>query len=108
MMFLQVIRGIDIPEIVIRSESLRDVQTFLADFENLDLSSSIITKQETAVCLGDWKLIEKLDGVLELYNLYVDPGEKENLISQWSGLTKTEQLEIFPLFNELGMELPVP
>ena len=101
------VKDIDIPKMIVRAETTRG-RPLLADFQNLDSTNSIITNQEIAVRLGKWKLIKKLEEILEVYNLDIDPGEQRNLILQWSSLTKIEQSAILPLFHELGLGLPVP
>ena len=60
---------------------------------------------------GNWNLLRNQDGSLELYNLKQDPEQQNNLLNddgipQWHFLSREEQLEVVPLFKELGEEPP--
>ena len=58
--------------------------------------------------LGNWKLIEWFeDGrLLELFNLRVDPGETENLISKRSGRAKELLVMLRQWRREVDAKMP--
>ena len=56
-----------------------------------------------AIRMGDWKLVENYeDGVVELYNLRADIGEKRDLAAAQPDRTKTMRTKLHAWYREVG------
>ena len=62
--------------------------------------------RERAARKENWKLIQRSDGSLELYNLEEDYWEQDNIILRWDSLSSKKQKETFLLFESLGGIFP--
>ena len=115
------IRGEDIPDVLIRAESgfatmptswswqFNDFDDTFFKLTDEERMGPVLDPTRVAARLEEWKLIKDFrrpDIKLELYNLNRDPKEQVNLILEWEALKKNDQQKILPLFEELGVAPP--
>lgn len=106
---LSLARGVVRSPELIRSERANDPLTGKDDIaKGIDpqVRTAPLPLGQTAVRLGNWKLIQNPDQSLELYNLSSDPGELVNLISRLSTQSQSDRDIVQRLTDSLKVNLP--
>jgi len=108
---LPVLRGdeLQLAERIVRAENVHGESLSSKEWSEIKpevRTESLPYPRERAVRKQEWKLIQRADGSLELYNLEKDYKEQNNLILQWYSLSKEKQAEVLPLFEVLDKSSP--